>query len=234
MTVVRKVLFIADDFGASDAVNAAVIHAHRRGRLHGAALMMGQPATASAVALARQYPTLEVGLHVHLLDSRPCAVPEWPWGASPARAGVALGFGAAARALARREIRAQWQAYQATGLRCRFVNAHHHLHVHPVVRHMLCEVLPADFGGWVRWGRPRFFGPPQPGHAAVYALLQAPWRRRLPFPSSTSLWGLDRTGAMDADEIRAVLPRLGPGLHEFMFHPRHLENDPDTTALLRL
>jgi hypothetical protein len=40
---------------------------------------------------------------------------------------------------------------------------------------------------------------------------------------------------MDAAEISTVLPTLGDGLHEFLFHPRTAdESDPDTRCLLAL
>jgi hypothetical protein len=39
---------------------------------------------------------------------------------------------------------------------------------------------------------------------------------------------------MNAREILGVLPSLGEGIHEFMFHPRRLDGDPDTRALLEL
>jgi hypothetical protein len=39
---------------------------------------------------------------------------------------------------------------------------------------------------------------------------------------------------MKADEIIGVIPTLGEGLHEFMFHPRRVEGDPDTRALVEL
>ncbi len=232
----NEVVFIADDFGRSIEGNEAIVHAHRHGHLHGAALMMGQAATEHAVSLARQCPALQVGLHLHLLDSRPCTVAAWPWGDSPVRAGFAMGFLPRMRALARREIRAQWQAFRSTGLTCRFVNAHHHLHVHPYVRQALRETLPDDFSGWVRWGRPRFFSSHRgrAGYEALYLLLQAPARRRWPCRVSTTLWGIDRTFAMSAEEIKQVLPDLGPGLHEFMFHPRSRRGDRDTECLLSL
>ena len=146
-----EVVFIADDFGVSDRVNEAIVHAHREGVLTGACLMLGQPATVEAVSLAREHPSLQVGWHMHLTDSRPMTRPEWPWGRSPAKAGFAIGLSAGMRELARREIECQWEAFQATGLPCHFVNAHHHLHVHPWVRRVLMETLPKGFEGWVRY-----------------------------------------------------------------------------------
>ena len=165
----------------------------------------------------------------------------WPWGRSPARAGFALEFSTRARRALHDELAAQWDAFQRAGLRCHFVNAHHHLHVHPRVRRTLVELIARDpgFNGWLRWGRPRFFsgGPGGRTEAFAYALLhatlQAPFAASLPVRRSHSLWGLDRTFAMKAAEIRRVLPSLGAGIHEFMFHPRH-PDDADTTCLREL
>jgi hypothetical protein len=65
-------------------------------------------------------------------------------------------------------------------------------------------------------------------------LLHAPQRDRIPFKLSTTVWGIDRTFAMNADEIRSVIPALGDGLHEFIFHPRGLDSDADTRCLMDL
>jgi predicted glycoside hydrolase/deacetylase ChbG (UPF0249 family) len=231
-----EIVFIADDFGLNDRVNEAIVRAHREGALTGACLMLGQPGTADAVSLAREHPSLQVGWHMHLTDSRPLTRADWPWGRSPAKAGFAIGLSAGMRELARREIERQWEAYKETGLPCRFVNAHHHLHVHPWIRSVLMETLANDFEGWVRWGRPRFFSPSRTEifYQMLDALLQARHRGRSPFRLSTTLWGIDRTFSMNAREILGVLPGLGEGMHEFMFHPRRLEGDPDTQALLDL
>jgi predicted glycoside hydrolase/deacetylase ChbG (UPF0249 family) len=232
----KEVVFVADDFGLSDEVNAAIVHAHRHGVLDGASLMIGQPATQSAVALARENPRLQIGWHLHLNDSQPCSVSRWPWGRSPAAAGFAIGLSSTKRGLARDEVRAQWDGFRETGLPCRFVNAHHHLHLHPFVRKMLVETLPADFSGWVRWGRPRFFESSLGGigHRGLTFVLQSPRSRRMPFRTSATLWGLDRTCGMNAHEVARVIPELNDGLHEFMFHPRRIDSDPDTGCLLEL
>src|SRR5439155_23786728 len=58
----------ADDFGRSARVNAAIVRAHREGVLTSASLMVGEPAAAEAVALAKENPRLKVGLHLVLAD----------------------------------------------------------------------------------------------------------------------------------------------------------------------
>lgn len=203
----REVFFIADDFGISREANAAIVRAHREGALHGASLMMGQPATDAAVKLAKDTPTLQVGWHLHLSDSVPVTCAAWPWGKSHWRAGFAI---AISPALMRREVAAQWEQFRATGLPCAFVNSHHHLHAHPSVFAELMKVLPADFDGWVRRG----------------------WPCRL--RRSDSLWGVHRTYRMNAGEVRAAMEKLPAGLHEFLFHPRNIAHDADFEALMEL
>jgi len=232
----KTIVFIADDLGVNKEVNQAITHAHRFGVLNGAALMMGQTGSEDAVARARECPGLEIGWHLHLLDSQPCGRESWPWGSSPVAAGFALGLSPKARRIARDEIRRQWDALQATGLDCRFVNTHHHLHVHPFVRATLLETLPRDFDGWLRWGRPRFFdgGASRSFHQTIYRMLQRPHVQDFGFPCSATLWGLDRTFRMNAAEVCTVLPSLGDGLHEFMFHPRAIDSDRDVDCLVEL
>jgi hypothetical protein len=232
----REVFFVADDFGLSPAVNAAILAGHRAGALHGASLMVGQPGTAAAVALARGCPALQTGWHLHLCHSQPLTVAAWPWGRSPARAGWAIGLSAAARRLVRAEIAAQWDAFGATGLPCAFVNVHHHLHAHPVVYRELVRVLPRGRPLWLRLGAPRLF----PASPRQWWLTQSEWfcwrprRRRCPFASSDTLWGVDRLYRMEAAEIAAAVAQLPPGRHEFLFHPRAETGDRDLACLVEL
>lgn len=234
----KRLLFIADDFGMDASVNAAIVRACREGALHGASLMLGQPGTDEAVELARATPSLLVGWHLHVCDSRPLTCERWPWGASAARAGGMLGVSRDARALVRREVEAQWEAFRAAGLDCAFVNAHHHLHVHPFVRREMLRVLPADFAGWLRAGSVRFFGGwVQPTHAvlriaAMFVRARGP--NGAPLKATDTLWGVDRLFSMRAEEIRRAAASLSEGLHEFVFHPRRTEGDADFDALMAL
>lgn len=232
----KEVFFTADDFGLTPEINAAIVRAHREGALHGTSLMMGQRATAEAVQFARDHKQLKVGLHFHLCDSAPVTCAAWPWGRSPHRAGWSIGLSHESRALMRREVKAQWELFQAAGLDCSFVNCHHHLQVHPAVCAALLAVLPQDFTGWVRLGQPRLFSQrlrDRAQHAAV-AFWSGRGQRRSPHPTCRTLWGIDRLFRMQASEILSVVPGLPDGLHEFMFHPRAAENDTEVTCLLEL
>jgi hypothetical protein len=231
----KEVIFIADDLGMNSEINEAIFHADLSGILTGAALMMGQPGTEAAVAQAREHPTLQIGWHLHLSDSIPSTTDHWPWGASPAAAGLQIGFSRTARELVRREVARQWELFQATGLECRFINSHHHLHAHPFVYRVLLEVVGPRFKGWIRLGRPHAFHPTPVSIlwlALGWAYLER--RRRLSvWRASDTLWGLDRIFKMNAAEVRASMVKLPDGFHEFLFHPR-ARSCPDTICLIEL
>lgn len=231
----KEVIFIADDFGMSREVNEAILYAHTSGHLTGTALMMAQPGTDDAVARARAHSTLQIGWHLHLNDSIPATTDRWPWGDSPAVAGLMIGICPRARDLMRREVARQWELFQATGLECLFINSHHHLHAHPFVYRTLLDIVGPQFKGWIRLGKPRAF------HATALSLLWSAlgWtylekRRRLSaWRTTDTLWGLDRIFRMNAGEVQTAVATLPDGFHEFLFHPR-THSCPDTLCLLEL
>src|SRR5213078_1596649 len=110
----RRLIVCADDFGRDIAINEAVEAASRDGILSCASLMVAAPAAADAVARARLLPGLRVGLRYFFLP------------------GV--------RRLLAAEIRAQFEAFRATGLALDHVNAHQHMHLHPVVARLIVEI----------------------------------------------------------------------------------------------
>jgi predicted glycoside hydrolase/deacetylase ChbG (UPF0249 family) len=229
----KEVIFVADDFGMSPEINAGILHAHRSGELTAASLMMAQPATEAAVQLARATPSLQVGWHLHLNDSVPATIERWPWGNSPAVAGFAIGLFPRARKLMRREVARQWELFQATGLDCRFINSHHHLHTHPFVYRALLETVGPQFSGWIRLGRPCAYR--NLGRSLLWSALNAVFlerRRRLSrWRSTDTLWGV--RPRLNARDIRSTIATLPDGFHEFLFHPRS-RACPDTLCLLEL
>ena len=231
----KEVIFVADDFGMSSDINDAILFSHASGQLTSAALMMAQPGTDEAVSLARANRSLQIGWHLHLNDSMPATTERWPWGKSPVRAGFSIGLSSRSRDLMRREVARQWALFQKTGLECRFINSHHHLHAHPFVYKALLETLGSDFRGWIRLGEPRSFhskSSPLLWSALGWAYLER--RRKLSIWRSTdTLWGLDRVFQMNAAEVRGAVANLPDGFHEFLFHPRS-RSCPDTLCLLQL
>lgn len=61
-----RVIFNIDDFGLRPSINRSVVVAARSGLALSCSLLVNQPASAEAAALARQNPALAVGLHLDL------------------------------------------------------------------------------------------------------------------------------------------------------------------------
>lgn len=137
-----RLIVNADDFGMSDEVNEAVIRAHKEGVLTSASLMVTGAAFESAVDLARANPSLAVGIHLVTVAGRavlshreiPLLVDEeGNFSNDATAAGVKYFFSPQARRELRKEIAAQFERFQSTGLRLSHIDGHLHLHVHPVI-----------------------------------------------------------------------------------------------------
>ncbi len=59
----RRIIFNADDFGASTGVNRGIVDCHRDGVLTSTSMMVTGAAVDGAVALSRDNPELAIGLH---------------------------------------------------------------------------------------------------------------------------------------------------------------------------
>ena len=145
----KRVIFSADDFGLSVAVNEAIERAHRDGILTQASLMVAGPAAADAVRRARTMPSLRVGLHLVVIEGQaisprveiPGLVGADGWFPSDqVRLGMKYFFWPAARRQLAHEIRAQFVAFAATGLTLDHANAHKHMHLHPAVGRLMIDI----------------------------------------------------------------------------------------------
>lgn len=74
-----KKIINADDFGISPGVNSAIVRAFKKGVLNSTSMMMNVAYTDQAIALYKQNPGLNVGVHLNLtnqLNQRPLAHPK--------------------------------------------------------------------------------------------------------------------------------------------------------------
>jgi hopanoid biosynthesis associated protein HpnK len=218
-------IITADDFGLHPSVNRAVERAHREGVLSAASLMVGAPAVLDAIARARACPGLRVGLHLVLADGRsvlpPRAIPDLvgadgSFGSRMARDGVRFFCLPQVRRQLAMEIRAQFEAYAASGLALDHVNAHKHFHLHPTVLRLIIGIG-REFG--LRAVR-------LPREAGV-ALWLRPWlalqQRRLEAAGlghNDYVLGLRASGRFDETALLAALHRLPrAGIGELYLHP---------------
>ena len=141
----RQVIFTADDFGLSEAVNEGIERAYRDGMLSSASLMVGGAAVEDAVRRARTMPGLRIGLHVVVIEG-PSVLPHGDipllvneqglFPSDSVRLGMRYFFLPEVRQQLRREIAAQFRAFGETGLRLDHADAHKHMHLHLSLIHI--------------------------------------------------------------------------------------------------
>ncbi|MBO4294744.1 MAG: ChbG/HpnK family deacetylase [Alphaproteobacteria bacterium] len=68
--MINKVIFNADDFGATSGINAAVKLAYNQGILNAASLMVNQKYTSEAVEFSKKMSDLDLGLHLTLTNGQ--------------------------------------------------------------------------------------------------------------------------------------------------------------------
>ncbi len=238
----KQVIITGDDFGLALPVNVAIERAFRHGVLTTTSLMVGEPATTDAVARARENPGLRVGLHVAVCDGRPTLPPsEIPALVDahgmlrhPVLAMIRLALFAWQPGLRRQleaEMRAQFQAFAATGLTLDHVNGHNNMQLHPLVLTQLIKLarehgvtamrLPYEplLASW-RAARGGLLW-----RLAVW-LVMRPWgavvKRRLlreGFVVNDYLFGVVDCGAMDQRLLKGIIENLPNGLSEIHCHP---------------
>ncbi len=238
-----------DDFGYSEAVNRAIIQAHREGVLTSASLMVNERAADQAVEMAKQNPNLAVGLHLVLVLGRAALPhseipritnPQGHFTNSSFRAGIQYYFSQAARRELRREMRAQFERFVATGLPFSHVDGHTHLHQHPVVFDeliKLCEefgvrrvrVVKGEMRLSLKLDRKNL--PIKLVLGTVFNLLGRWCEKKLQgrgFARPEKVYGLLQSGDMNEDYLVGLPERIDAASSEIYLHP--LAFDADETA----
>ena len=250
---VRRLIVNADDFGASQSINQAVLRAHREGILTTASLMVNEPGVAEAVRMARDNPRLGVGLHLTLLMGHAALPPEKIPGLAnprgefsndPVGVGMRYFFQRHLREQLRAEIHVQFDKFHATGLTLDHVNGHLHLHLHPVVFSILMEDA-AQLGirhlrltrdcldRSRRMARGRWFY--RVSHALIYEMLsrraREPLRQR-GIRHAQITFGLLQNAQVDEAYVLKLLPELPEGDSELYSHPSLDEFKHEFAALV--
>lgn len=232
----RRVIFSADDFGLSEAVNEGIERAHREGLLTSASLMVAGPAAEDAVARAKRLPDLKIGLHVVVIEG-PAVLPvhripalvnvDGIFPSDQLRLGLRYFFLPRVRDQLREEIRAQFAAFAATGLTLDHADAHKHMHLHPTVGAMMIEAgweyglrairVPCEPSRVMRaCGEPSGFG------AWALRMWSQDLRdaaRRVGLAVNDHVFGLAWSGAMTEARLLQLAQHLPDGVSEIYFHP---------------
>jgi predicted glycoside hydrolase/deacetylase ChbG (UPF0249 family) len=217
---VRKLVVNADDFGFTRDVNRGIVEAHRYGILTSTTLMATGAAFDDAVALARQNPALDIGVHLVLVGE-----PPFPITMPQLVRAVLLG-----RIPVYEELRVQIRRILDAGLEPTHLDTHKHTHLLPPVLDAVARLSEEYKIPWVR--RP-FDLPLTPAtrpavgwakRATSQALSVVRGRfarvlARHGCRSTDYFAGFQITGRYDATELAQLIRALPDGSTEFMCHP---------------
>jgi hopanoid biosynthesis associated protein HpnK len=204
--------------------------------------MVGEAAVADAVARAKRMPNLAVGLHLTLASGHavlpPSKIPALVdrhgcFDDDMGRAGIRYFFIPHVRRQLESEIRAQFEAFHATGLKLDHVNVHRHFHLHPTLATMVLRIG-RDFG--MQSVRVPFEPVSVLRQAAndrtITSPLYQPWVRMLGWRMRQAgmivndhILGLHWSGAMTEGRVLGLLSHLPAGLTEMYFHPANARTD---------
>jgi hypothetical protein len=211
----------ADDLGYTQSIDAGILHAHRDGVVTATSLLVTFPELPRTLARLREYPGLDLGLHLNLtwgasLTAAPSLTRDGQFLGSP-KALLQHYLGGRLRdADLRGEIRAQMARFADCCRQRWHVDTHQHVLLLPPVARTVAE-LAAQFGfRWIRY-------PLETGRGlGLRRLLLNAAGRAWPFrgllPTHRCL-GVLTSGKLDPATLARLLSGLPPGIHELVCHP---------------
>ena len=216
-------IFNADDFGFTHDVNEGIVEAHRNGVLTATTLMANGDAFDDAVRRAREVPSLDVGMHLVLVQGRSVLHPEKEFPETLQELG---------KALMRREIQvydeaaAQVRKIVAAGIHPSHLDTHKHTHLFPPVLDAVARIAKEFDIPWVRrpfdYGTGPVAGLTKQAVGAAMKLMSPRFAKKLAgFRMTDHFTGFQLTGTLDTSGMVETLKTLPHGLTEFMCHPGH-------------
>ena len=247
----KKLIINADDFGLCEGVNKAVAKAHTDGVLTSTTIMANMPAADDAAQIARELPSLGLGVHLKLtggraLSSRPALRPllnaRGEFTASAAKVAF-FTVTPIIRAAVKAEFAAQIQWVIDKGLHPTHLDSHKHIHTVPHIFSIVCQLarrfgIPAIRFAYepkqvsvIPWPLP---AKTQKQKAAlVRAMASINHIQNRDFLKTDATLGIAHTGKIDVNFFRAVALYNPARVAEVMTHPGFLDGlDPQQTRLV--
>lgn len=235
----RNLIVNADDFGLHTLVNEGILEGHHHGCISSTSIMASGLAFDEAVALAKQTPTLGVGVHLTLVGAEhtvcsPEMIPSLVNEAGELTASYGQFLpryfsGKIRLAEIGQELTAQIEKVLETGLTITHLDSHQHMHVVPGIDDIVIDLarryhvsairIPAEpylFIGGFPWTLPRFIG-----RGALTYLANRARRKCLQAGLTTTnhFYGMIGGGTMLPQYFSRIITELPEGSSEIMIHP---------------
>ena len=239
--VLRYIIINADDFGRHAEINRAVEEGLVHGCLRSATVMPGGAAFAGAIDIARRHEELGLGVHFTLVDGHPILPPE----EIPSLVGSEGDFLPDHTALlkrylkggvnleeVRRELAAQLQKIEATGIPISHVDSHQHMHTLPGIIDIVLDLAARAGIRAVRTPRTPLFAGAFGGLGqlvgrlglSTLARLAACKAQRRGLLTPDNFAGIVAGEAVSEGELLHLIAHLPQGTTEVMMHPG-MKND---------
>ena len=234
--VLRYIIINADDFGRHAEINRAVEEGIEHGCLRSATVMPGGAAFAGAIDIARRHEVLGLGVHFTLVDGHPILPPE----EIPSLVGAEGDFLPDHTALlkrylkggvnleeVRRELAAQLQKVEATGVSLSHVDSHQHMHTLPGIIDIVLDLASRAGIRAVRTPRTPLFAGAFGGLGqlvgrlglSTLARLAACKAHRRGLLTPDNFAGIVAGEAVSEGELLHLIAHLPQGTTEVMMHP---------------
>jgi predicted glycoside hydrolase/deacetylase ChbG (UPF0249 family) len=224
--VTRRLIVSGDDFGLHEQMNRGVIEAHRHGVVTSASVVACGEAFDDAARRARGCATLDVGVHLTLVEEAPLC-PGLPTlateGRFPRNYAVFFVDWAAGRIEAsevEKELDAQIGRAKDAGLNVTHLDSHQHTHFFPGIAEIVVRLARRHGIGAVR-GAARIVPSP-----TKFSLFLAPLAKRLRrlaaaagIRTPDTLVLPSPSGRVDATQLVAAIEALPEGVSEIVAHP---------------
>ena len=249
----HRLIINADDFGLCESINKGIVETHTKGVLTSATIMTNMPAAEQAVDLAKNLPTLGIGVHLNLTAGKPLYQDntvklildsQGYFTLSPGKLALASLITGKVRTAIETELASQIQWLIDKGIKPTHLDSHKHFHSFPSIFPIVCRLAK-------RFGIPAIrytFEPKQ--------LCQLPWpvtdrenRKRASlvrtmakinrwqnpaFFKTDALLGVAHVGTINAAFMRAVSLYNIVSTAELMTHPGYTYDlDPTRTRLVK-
>jgi len=223
----RLLIVTADDVGLHRGMTEGAIRAHRDGIVTACSVVANGAEFEDAVERLRDQPSLEVGVHLTLVEERPLTPMRFPRKYTsfvPLYLARVIGIDAIER-----ELRAQIEKVLATGLTVTHLNGHQHLHLLPGISSLVKRLASEYLIEYVRIVNDHGSGTRGPAMRALSFLgrrarvwCAPPARLRAGGDARTTPVTNDRTiGVANAGHLDDLVPLLDhvDGITELVTHP---------------
>ena len=145
----RRLIINADDFGLSESVNKGIVEAHTKGVLTSTTIMANMPAADQAVELAKNLPSLGLGVHLNLTAGKPLCQDntvklildsQGYFALSPGKLALASLVNGKVKTAIEAELTSQIQWLIDKGIKPTHLDSHKHIHSFPSIFPVVCRL----------------------------------------------------------------------------------------------